>query len=221
MSNSAEQRQPAPSVLQNGLILGAVAAICTALVALTFSLTSDRIAANERAYLEESLVPVLSGQTFNNDLSASAYVVSAPHDLPGRENAVIYRARAGDTPVAVLFVVTAPNGFTGPIKLLIGIDADGVVTGVRALEHKETPGIGDRIDESRSDWIYRFSGTSLDAPERTAWTIRRDGGEFDQITGASVTSRAVVNAVNQTLLYFEANREMIFSAAADAEKKNE
>ena len=168
MSNSAEQRQPDPTVLQNGLILAAVAAICTTLVALTFGLTKDRIAANEQAYLEQSLTPVLAGNTFDNDLSASAYVVSAPHDLPGRENAVIYRARAGDTPVAVLFVVTAPDGFTGPIKLLIGIDVDGVVTGVRTIEHRETPGIGDLIDERNSDWIYRFSGTSLDAPVRTA-----------------------------------------------------
>jgi electron transport complex protein RnfG len=221
MNETAGQREAAPTILQSGLILAAVAAICTTLVALTFGLTKDRIAANEQAYLEQSLAPVLDGNTFDNDLSASALTVRAPHDLPGRENAVIYRARAGNTPIVALFVVTAPDGFTGPIRLLIGIDVDGVVTGVRALEHKETPGIGDQIDESRSDWIFQFSGTSLDAPERTAWTIRRDGGEFDQMTGASVTSRAVVNAVNQTLLYFEANREMVFSAPADANIENE
>lgn len=221
MNEAAEQRDPAPTIMQSGLILAAVAAICTTLVALTFSLTKDRIAANERAYLEQSLTPALGAKTFDNDLSASALTVRAPHDLPGRENAVIYRARAADTPVAALFVVTAPDGFAGPIKLLIGIDADGVISGVRALEHKETPGIGDLIDESRSDWIYQFSGASLDAPERTAWTIRSDGGEFDQITGASVTSRAAVNAMNQTLLYFEANRETVFSAPADADMENE
>lgn len=221
MNESTEQRNPVPTIMQSGLILAAVAAICTASVALTFSLTKDRIAANEQAYLEQRLTPVLAGKSFDNDLSASAFIVRAPHDLPGRENAVIYRARAGNVPVVALFVVTAPDGFTGPIRLLIGVDADGVVTGVRALEHKETPGIGDGIDESRSDWIYQFSGTSLDAPERTAWTIRRDGGEFDQLTGASVTSRAAVNAVNQTLLYFEANREMVFSTPAAAEMENE
>jgi electron transport complex protein RnfG len=221
MNESAKQRDPAPTIMQSGLILAAVAAICTTLVALTFGLTKDRIAANEQAYLEQSLTPVLAGKTFDNDLSASAFTVRTPHDLPGRENAVIYRARADTMPVVALFVVTAPDGFTGPIKLLIGVDAHGVVTGVRALEHKETPGIGDLIDESRSDWIYQFSGTSLDAPERTAWTIRLDGGEFDQMTGASVTSRSAVNAVSQTLLYFEANREMVFSTPADADMENE
>lgn len=221
MNVPAGKRDLAPTIMQSGLILAAVAAICTTLVALTYNLTKDRIAANEQAYLEQSLTPVLAGHTFDNDLSASALTVRAPHDLPGRENAVIYRARAGNTPVVALFVVTAPDGFTGPIRLLIGVNADGVVTGVRALEHKETPGIGDGIDESRSDWIYQFAATSLDAPERAAWTIRRDGGEFDQMSGASVTSRAVVNAVNQTLLYFEANREMVFSTPADADTDNE
>ena len=116
MNESAKQRDPAPTIMQSGLILAAVAAICTTLVALTFSLTKDRIAANEQAYLEQSLTPVLAGKTFDNDLSASAFTVRTPHDLPGRENAVIYRARAGTTPVVALFVVTAPDGFTGPIS---------------------------------------------------------------------------------------------------------
>ena len=205
-----------PTIMQSGLILAAVAAICTTLVALTFNMTRDRIAANEQVFLEQSLRPVLSGISFNNDLSASAHAVPAPHSLPGMENAIIYRVLNDSAPVAALFVVTATDGFVGPIKLLIGIDYDGTVTGVRALAHKETPGIGDLIDASRSDWIYVFAGSSLDAPERTAWAIQRDGGEFDQLTGASVTSRAVVNAVNQTLLYFEVNRDEIFTARADS-----
>jgi len=221
MSQSSGQGAARPTIVQSGLILAAVAAICTTLVALTFNLTRDRIAANERAFLEQNLGPALSGKSFDNDLTASAIAVLAPHDLPGTENAVIYRALEGNTPVAALFVVTATDGFTGPIKLLIGVDVDGVVTGVRALEHKETPGIGDQIDESRSAWIYQFSGTSLDTPPRTAWTIRRDGGEIDQMTGASVTSRAVVNAINQTLLYFEANRQQIFAARPDSGNADE
>jgi electron transport complex protein RnfG len=123
--------------------------------------------------------------------------------------------------MAVLFVVTATDGFAGPIKLLIGVNFDGVVTGVRALEHKETPGIGDGIDVSRSDWIYIFAGTSLEAPARAAWAIKRDGGAFDQLTGASVTSRAVVNAVDLTLRYVEVNREQIFAARADSGKADD
>jgi electron transport complex protein RnfG len=221
MSEPVRQDVAKPTIMQSGLILAAVAAICTTLVALTFNMTRDRIAANEQAFLEQSLKPVLSGISFNNDLSASAYVVPAPHSLPGTANAIIYRVTNDSAPVAALFVVTATDGFVGSIKLLIGVDYDGTVTGVRALEHKETPGIGALIDASRSDWIHLFAGSSLNAPERTAWAIRRDGGEFDQLSGASVTSRAVVNAVNQTLLYFEANRDEVFAARADSGNADE
>jgi len=221
MSEPVKQRVTNPTIMQSGLILAAVAAICTTLVALTFNMTRDRIAANEQTFLEQSLRPVLSGISFNNDLSASARVVPAPHSLPGTENAIIYQVRNDGAPLAALFVVTATDGFVGPIKLLIGIDYDGTVTGVRALGHKETPGIGALIDTNRSDWIYQFAGSSLTAPEQTAWAIRRDGGEFDQLSGASVTSRAVVNAVNQTLLYFEVNRDKIFAVRADSGNADE
>lgn len=221
MSEPVKQGTSRPTILQSGLILAAVAAICTTLVAMTFSMTRDRIAANEEAFLERSLAPVLAGVTFDNNLYASALTVPAPHALPGTENAVIYRALNGSMPVAALFVVTAPDGFAGPIKFLIGIEVDGAVTGVRAIEHRETPGIGDLIDASRSDWIYQFAGTSLTDPERAKWEIRRDGGEFDQMTGATITSRAAVNAVRQTLLYFEANRDKIFTAPATSGNADE
>ena len=221
MNEPVRQGAATPTIMQSGLILAAVAAICTTLVAFTFYMTRDRIAANEQAFLEQSLTPVLSGISFDNNLSASAFAVPSPHELPGSQDAIIYRALAANTPVAALFVVTATDGFTGPIRLLIGIDTDGVVSGVRALEHKETPGLGDLIDASRSDWVYQFAGTSLEAPDRTAWAIRRDGGAFDQLTGASITSRAAVNAVNQTLLYFEANRDAIFAGRTDSGKTDE
>ncbi len=221
MTDPVRQDASSSTILKSGLILAAVAAICTSLVAVTFTVTRDRIVANEQAFLEQSLTPALSGKSFDNNLTASAITVPAPHALPGTENAVIYRALEGNTPVAALFVVTATDGFSGPIKLLVGVDVDGVVTGVRALEHKETPGIGDRIDASRSDWIFQFGGTSLDAPVRAAWTIRRDGGDFDQMTGASVTSRAVVNAIKQTLLYFEANRQQTFATRPESGNADE
>ena len=221
MSEPVKQGTATPTIMRSGLILATVAAICTTLVALTFNMTKDRIAANEQAFLEQSLTPVLSGISFDNDLSASKFVVPAPHELAGGEDAIIYRVLAENVPVAALFDVTATDGFSGPIRLLIGIDIDAVVTGVRALEHKETPGIGDLIDASRSDWIHRFAGTSLESPDKAQWTIRRDGGAFDQLTGASVTSRAVVNAVNLTLLYFEANRDAIFAAGSDAGNADE
>ena len=206
-----------PSVLQNGLILASVAAVCTALVALTFYATRDQIAANQQAYLEQSLTPVLAGLSFDNSLPSSAVTIPAPHSLPGTEHAVVYRAFAQGKPVAALFAVTAPDGFSGPIRMLIGIDANGTVTGARAIEHKETAGLGDQIEVNRSDWILQFAGKSLVDPALADWTLRRDGGAFDQMSGASVTSRAAVNAISQTLQYFAEHRAAIFAAASDVE----
>ena len=216
MSNSSGNGAMTPGILQNGLILAAVAAICTALVSLTFYATRDQIAANEQDYLEESLMPVLTGIEFDNNLPPTAVTIHAPHDLPGSENAIVYRARRQGSPVAAVFLVTAPDGFSGPVQLLIGIASEGKVSGVRALEHNETAGLGDQIEISRSDWIRQFDGTSLSAPVPASWAIRRDGGDFDQMTGASVTSRAAVNAINQTLQYFTSNRDEIFAAKADS-----
>jgi electron transport complex protein RnfG len=194
-----------------GLILAVIAAICTTLVALTFSVTDARIRANEQAWLEQSLKPALAGVRYDNNLAESVLTVPLPHELPGDEPALIYRARFEGKPVAALFVVSALDGFSGPIRLLVGIDAEGVVTATRVLRHRETPGLGDFIDSSKSDWIDQFERKSLSTPDVLLWSLERDGGEFDQVTGASITSRAVVKAVKETLLYFEANRETIFN----------
>ena len=103
--------------------------------------------------------------------------------IPSRRDGPVsvYRVFANEQPVAALFVVSARDGFTGPIKLLVGVAASGALTGVRVLEHKETPGLGDLIESSRSDWILQFSGRSLGDPDVSRWAIRRDGGDFDQL----------------------------------------
>ncbi len=137
-----------------------------------------------------------------------------PHELPGAGEAVVYRVFSAGAPVAALFVVSA-RGYSGPIRLLVGVDVSGTVTGVRVLGHRETPGLGDGIEIEKSDWITQFAGRSLGDPVVTGWAIRRDGGEFDQLTGASVTPRAIVNAVRDTLLYFAANEERVFVTPQD------
>ena len=201
------------SILPGGTILAALAAICTFLVAVTHSVTAPRIAANEQAFLERSLAPVLEGISYEGALSESTIIIEPPHDLPGNGRVTIYRVYAGGGPVAALFVVTARDGFSGPIRLLVGVDADGTVTGVRVLEHRETPGLGDLIEADKSDWILQFSGRSLTDPPASAWAIKRDGGEFDQLTGASITPRSVIGAIKETLTYFEMNQEAVFAEA--------
>ncbi len=194
-----------------GLILAVIAAVCTSLVALTYSGTKDRIVANEQAWLEQSLKPALAGVEYDNNLIETTLTIALPHDLPGNEPVLVYRALFNSEPVAALFVVTALDGFSGPIKLLIGIEAEGTATAVRVLKHHETPGLGDFIDSTKSDWIDQFEDRSLSDPDRLLWALSRDGGEFDQVTGASITSRAVLKAIKETLLYFEANRESVFA----------
>ncbi len=206
-------------VIKSGITLAVIAAICTALVALTYQVTHERIAANEQAWLEQSLQPALSGLFFDSGISESRVTIPAPHELPGSEDAVIYRVYSGDSPVAALFVVSARDGYAGAIRLLVGMDINGAVTGVHVLEHRETPGLGDRVESTRSDWVKQFDGRSLGDPVADGWKIKRDGGEFDQLTGASVTPRAIIKAIRETLVYFEANRVAVFAAAADGQEE--
>ena len=202
-------------VLKGGITLAAIAAICTALVAFTYELTDDRIEANAQAWLELSLLPALGDLSFDGAIGDSRLTIQAPHELPGNDDAMIYRVYSKGSPVAALFVVSARDGYSGPIRLLVGIDASGVVTGVRVLEHRETPGLGDGIESS--DWTQQFVGRSLGNPASSGWTISGDGGEFDQLTGASVTPRAVVKAVRQTLEYYIVNRDIVFAATGKPE----
>ena len=206
-------------VAKGGVTLAVIAAICTTLVAATYRLTNERIAANERVWLERRLTPALGGLDYDNSITESRLVLEPPHGLPGSQPAIIYRAYSGGAPVAALFAVTARNGYAGPIRILVGVDTAGTVTGIRILEHRETPGLGDGIEASRSDWGRQFDGRSLRDPPAAAWQLRIDGGRFDQLTGASVTPRAVVKAIRETLLYFGAHQAEIFEMPATAESQ--
>ena len=201
-------------VWKSGVTLAVIAAVCTALVATTWQLTRERIEENKKAWLERSLQPALAGLFFDSDVTESMITIPQPHELPGSDAAIVYRVYAQERPVAALFVVSARDGYAGPIRLLIGIDIDGSVTGVRVLEHSETPGLGDRVETTKSDWVLQFDGHSLRDPKPEQWQIRVDGGDFDQLSGASVTPRAIVKAIRETLQYFNDNRDTIFSVVA-------
>jgi electron transport complex protein RnfG len=198
------------SIIKTGLTLAAIAAVCTTLVAATYRVTEDRIAANEKALLEQSLQPALGGLSFDGGVSESRIVLPPPHELPGNDAAIIYRVYAQERPAAALFAVTARDGFSGPIRILVGVEFDGKVSGVRILQHRETPGLGDKIEPARSDWVFQFDDRSIGDPMTAQWAIKGDGGDFDQLTGASVTPRAIIKAIRDTLLYFDAHRDEIF-----------
>jgi electron transport complex protein RnfG len=197
-------------ILTSTLLLTLFALGGTAGVAYVFDQTEERIAANERAALLASLTEIVPSEAYDNDIVHDVIELEA-EELNPRGTVTAYRARRNGTTSAVVLTVVAPDGYSGPIKLLVGIYADGRVAGVRVVSHRETPGLGDAIDARRSDWIRAFSGRSLGDPPPGEWGVERDGGAFDQFTGATITPRAVVKAVKRTLVYFDAHREALFA----------
>lgn len=199
-------------ILLTAAMLTLFAIIGTGLVVLTVDATRGRIAANERATLLARLAKMLPTGSFDNDVIGDTLQVRDPTLLGSKNPVTVYRARLKGKPVAAVLTPVAPDGYSGDIKLLVGIRYDGTLTGVRVLDHHETPGLGDAIEENRSDWITRFTGDSLVKPGEAGWKVKRDGGSFDQFTGATITPRAVVKAVHGCLLYFAQNREKLFAA---------
>ncbi|MCW9088054.1 MAG: electron transport complex subunit RsxG [Gammaproteobacteria bacterium] len=204
---------PLKNMLIGALILGLFAVTGTALVALTQKGTAERIAENERQALLENLHQVVPPALHDNDLYSDTIKVHDP--LLGTNKPVtVYRARQGGQPVAAVIASITPDGYGGDIKLLVGIRYNGTLSGVRVIGHKETPGLGDAIEAERSDWILGFSGRSLVDPAEPQWKVKKDGGVFDQFTGATITPRAVVQAVYSTLRYYQKHREKLYASGA-------
>jgi Na+-translocating ferredoxin:NAD+ oxidoreductase subunit G len=210
------------TILFTGILLSLFTVIGATLVAYTFENTKTRIAANERAALLRNLHVLVPPDSHTNDLFRDVIEVQDPTLLGSRDPVQVYRARRNGEPVALVMTPEAPDGYSGAIRLLVGIDPEGTLIGVRVLSHRETPGLGDAIEAERSDWILDFDGRSLGNPPADQWRVRRDGGVFDQFTGATVTPRAVVNAVRKSLIYFERHRDELFEPLeSDAEEEVE
>jgi electron transport complex protein RnfG len=205
---------PVKRSLRGGLILGAAAVVAFSLVALVHDATRDRIAASERARRVALFDAVLGGAHHDNDLLADVTYAHDPDLLGTTSRVPVYRARLAGQPVAAVLAPVAPDGYAGSIDLLVAIGADGKVLGVHVLRHHETPGLGDAIEERKSGWIRGFIGRSLADPPLERWKVRKDGGDFDQFTGATVTPRAVVRAVAACLAYFRQHRDELFAAPA-------
>jgi Na+-translocating ferredoxin:NAD+ oxidoreductase subunit G len=186
-------KQAVKPTLRAGLWLAGFGALASALLAGTYALTRDQIAASTQARLLRELSAVLPPERYNNALSTDTQVVNEAA-LGG--SSTIYRARQDGQPVALILSVKALDGYSGAIDLLVGVDRNGRLTGVRVTQHRETPGLGDKIELRKSDWILDFDGRSLDNPALAQWTVRKDGGVFDQFTGATITPRAIVKALS-------------------------
>ncbi|WP_185231767.1 electron transport complex subunit RsxG [Teredinibacter franksiae] len=200
------------SISKNSLILAAFALVTAGILAVTYQATAERIAEEERKAAQAALLEIVPATRHDNDMLSHTF--SIPQyllaELGLKNNANIHLAYNNDEPVAAIVPALAPDGYSGDIKLIIGINADGSLAGVRVLTHKETPGLGDKIDLRKSDWILGFNGKSLTNPNIEQWAVKKDGGHFDQFTGATITPRAVVQRVKQTLQFYSTHRALIF-----------
>jgi electron transport complex protein RnfG len=203
-------------IIRVGLLLGLFAIVATTLVALTERNTRDQIKDNERQRLLDGINALIPHDQYNNDILQDTLILPATTALGTEEPTEIYRARLDGEPVAAILTVVAPDGYSGQIKMLVGIYHGGTLAGVRVISHKETPGLGDKIDENKSDWILQFEGLSLSDPAAAKWKVKKDGGEFDQFTGATITPRAVVNAVKEALIYFRDEKKALFAPSEES-----
>jgi len=199
------------SMLRGALLLMIAALAGGGLVASVHEATAERIEANERAALLSSLNALVPADHRDNDPLKDTIELIAPNYLGSPKPLTAYRARMGDKPVAVILTVVAPNGYSGGIKMLVAIHANGVLSGVRVINHRETPGLGDKIEIEKHNWIRSFNGKSIGNPPPSGWAVRKDGGQFDQFTGATITPRAVVRAVYNALRYFGNEKQRLLA----------
>ncbi|WP_118776572.1 electron transport complex subunit RsxG [Haemophilus haemolyticus] len=189
-----------------GILLGFVALLCTAISAGIFFLTKDKIDAVMAAQQRELLLQVIPQDYFNNNLLESA-VIPQDKNLVGIQK--IYFAKKNGNVSAYAYETTAPDGYSGDIRLLVGLDPKGEVLGVRVIEHHETPGLGDKIELRISNWILNFTHQSINERNLSEWAVKKDGGKFDQFSGATITPRAVVNQTKRSALIMLNNQALL------------
>ncbi|KMV30323.1 electron transport complex subunit RsxG [Photobacterium swingsii] len=196
---------------KNGGVLAIFALLATALVAVTNLLTQDRILEQQQKELLKVLNQVIPAESHDNELYKSCTLITNEQYLGTQAPMPAYLASKGGEPSGVAIEAIAPDGYNGAIKLIVGLDPTGVVTGVRILSHQETPGLGDKIEMRISHWIESFTGKKLAGENDPAWAVRKDGGEFDQFTGATITPRAVVKAVKNVSLYYTRHQQALLN----------
>ena len=212
-------RRIARSTLQTAANLVFFAVIGTAILASTFFLTHDEIVKSEEAEKLKLIMQIVPSSLFDNDIIQDTLNLPADPLLGTNDVTTAYRARLKGEPSAAVFESVAPDGYSGKIALILAVRANGELAGVRVISHKETPGLGDYIELPKNPWIKGFDGKSREVYKDADWKVKKDGGRFDYMAGATITPRAVVKAVNKALQYFEANRDKLFTVNAPKPSK--
>lgn len=194
------------SITRNAIGLALFAVITAGTIALTHAFTQERIQDQVRQAESGALLEILPEDQHDNDLLQDTVNVGPSDKLGLKSEAKAHIARQDGAVSGIILPAVAPNGYSGEIRMLVGIDDSGEILGVRVTQHRETPGLGDKVETKKSDWIYSFNGKSLESIPNDQWAVVKDSGQFDQFTGATITPRAVVSAVHGALRYFEENR---------------
>jgi len=205
------------SIGLSGSVLAVFAAITSVAIGWTYLATKDQIDMEVRRAEARQLLEIFPPETHDNDIVDDGFELVADTPLLGiREARQGYRVRQNDRVIGVILPATARDGYSGDIRALVGVRDDGTVAGVRVVAHRETPGLGDKVDLRKSDWILGFDNRSLSQPDLSGWNVEKDGGVFDQFTGATVTPRAVILATRRALEYARLNAETLFETERDS-----
>ena len=205
------------SIGLSGSVLAVFAAITSVAIGWTYLATKDQIDMEVRRAEARQFLEIFPPETHDNDIVDDGFELVADTPLLGiREARQGYRVRRDDRVIGVILPATARDGYSGDIRALVGVRDDGTVAGVRVVAHRETPGLGDKVDLRKSDWILGFDNRSLSQPDLSGWNVEKDGGVFDQFTGATVTPRAVILATRRALEYARLNAETLFETERDS-----
>jgi electron transport complex protein RnfG len=205
------------SIGLSGTVLALFAAITSVAIGWTYLGTKAQIDLEVRRAEARQLLAIFPPDTHDNEIVDDVFEVAAETALLGiRESRQGYRVRQGSTVVGVILPATAQDGYSGDIRALVGVRRDGSVAGVRVVAHRETPGLGDKVDLRKSDWVLDFNERSLTNPTSSGWNVEKEGGVFDQFTGATVTPRAVIIATRRALEYATLNAAILFEMEADS-----
>ena len=207
------------SISRNGALLGAFAIICTSAVATVNIMTKPIVAEQQQKALLKTVDQLIQKDSYDNDLFASCFTVENDKLLGKSRQQKVFLAKRQGKDVALMIEASTFRGYSSEIKLAIAILKDGTLAGVRILDHAETPGLGDKIQTNKSDWIFSFTGKSYQAQNKQAWDVKKNGGDFDAFTGATITPRAVTFAVRDALIYFSMHHEFLFEHAPTCEIK--
>ncbi len=206
------------AALYTAINLSVFALIGTAILAFTYNMTHERIAQSVEAEKLKLISQIVSHDMYDNDIINDTLKIQPDALLGNDDPTIAYRARLKKQPSVLVLEAVAPDGYSGKISMLVAIRGNGEIAGVRVVDHRETPGLGDYIDIAKSNWIRGFDGTSTVKYTDTNWQVKKDGGKFDYMAGATITPRAVVKAVHKALQYFALHHDTLFARTGKGKK---